>query len=84
MIVKFQKKTYQKKKLLITIDDKIRDENTEYKINREAAKTSVLLSGKTDNYKYLTEKALLTPDQSRFTEQAKFTYFLSVNHLKNK
>ena len=68
----------------MTIDDKIRDENIEYKINREAAKTSALLSGKTDNYKYLTEKALLTPDQSRFTEQAKFTYFLSVNHLKNK
>ena len=34
------------------IDDKIRDEKLLYDINREAAKVSVLSSGKIDKYEY--------------------------------
>ena len=38
----------------MTIDDNIRDEKLLFDINREAAKTSALLSGKIDKYEYLT------------------------------
>ena len=38
----------------MTIDDKIKDEKLQYDINREAAKISVLLSGKIDKFEYLT------------------------------
>ena len=38
----------------MTTEDKIRDEKLKYKINREAAKISALLSGKIDKYEYLT------------------------------
>ena len=36
------------------IGDKIRDEKLQYDINSEAAKISVLSSGKIDKYEYLT------------------------------
>ena len=35
-------------KLIMTIDDKIRDEKLQHDTNREAAKISALLSGKID------------------------------------
>ena len=35
-------------------DDKIRDENLQYDLNKEAAKISALSSRKTDEYEYLT------------------------------
>ena len=38
----------------MTIDDKIRKENLQYDINREAAKVSALWSGKSDKHEYLT------------------------------
>ena len=38
----------------MTIDDQINDEKLQYDINREVAKISVLLSGKTNKYEYLT------------------------------
>ena len=38
----------------MTNDDQIRDEKLQYDINREAAKTSALSSGKNDKYEYLT------------------------------
>ena len=38
----------------MAIDDKIRDEKLQYNINREAAKTSALSSGKIDKYEYLS------------------------------
>ena len=41
---------------------------------KEAAKTPALLSGKIDKYEYLTGEEILTSDQSRVIEQAKFTY----------
>ena len=58
----------------MTIDDKIKDEKLQYDINREAAKISVLSSGKIDIYEYLTGEEILPSDQSRIIEKAKFTY----------
>ena len=43
-------------KLILTIDDKIRDEKLQHDINREAAKISTLSSGKCDKYEYITVK----------------------------
>ena len=40
----------------MTIDDKIKDEELQYDINREAAKISAISSGKIDKYEYLTGK----------------------------
>ena len=56
------------------IDDKIKDEKLQYDINREAAKISVLSSGKIDEYEFLTGKEILPADQSRIIEKAMFTY----------
>ena len=61
------------KKLIMTIDDKIKDEKLQYNINREAAKISALSSGKIDKYEYLTGEEILPSDESRIIEQAKFT-----------
>ena len=58
----------------MTTDDKIKDEKLQYDINREAAKISALSSSKIDKYEYLTGEEILSPDQSRIIEQAKFTY----------
>ena len=60
--------------LIMAIDDKIKDEKLQYDINREEAKISTLLSGKTDKYEYLTGEEILPSDQSRIIEPAKFTY----------
>ena len=48
----------------MTIDGKIIDENLQYDINKEAAKTSVLSSGKINKYQFLIAKKILPPDQS--------------------
>ena len=58
----------------MTIDDEIRDEILQFNINREAAKTSTLLSSKIDQYEFLTREEILPSDQSRIIEQDKFTY----------
>ena len=58
----------------MTIDDKIKDEQLQYNINREAANISALSTGKIDKYEYLTGKEILPSDQSRIIAQAKFTY----------
>ena len=39
--------------IIMTIEDKIRDERLPYDINREAPKISVLSSVKIDKYEYL-------------------------------
>ena len=46
----------------MTIDDK-----------SEAAKISVLSSGKIDKYEYLSGEEILPSDQSRIIQQAEFT-----------
>ena len=61
-------------KLIITIEDKIKDEKLQYNINREAAKISGLSSGTIDKYEYLTGEEILPSDQSMMIKQAKFTY----------
>ena len=56
------------------INDKIRDQKVHYNINREAAKSSALSSDKTDKYEFLTGEGVLSSDQRRVIEQAKYTY----------
>ena len=56
----------------MTIDDKIRDEKLRYDVNREAAKISALSSCKTEKFEHLTGEEILTFDQNRVIEQAKF------------
>ena len=58
----------------MTIEDQIKDEKLQYDINREAAKISVLSSGKIDKYEYLTGEEILPSHQQQIIEQAKFTY----------
>ena len=58
----------------MTIDDQIRDEKLQYDINREAVKTSVLSTGKSSKYEYLTGDDILPSNQKQIIEQAKFTY----------
>ena len=65
-------------------DHKIRDEKSRYYINREAAKTSALSSGKIDEYEYLTVKEKLSSDQRRVIEQAKFTFSSLGKVVENK
>ena len=50
-------------KLIMATDDKIRDGKLQYDINREASKTSVLLSRKIDKYEYLMSKEILPSGQ---------------------
>ena len=61
----------------MTIDDKIRDEKLQYNINKEAAKMSVLSSGKIDKYEYIASEEILHSSQSPMTEPARFTYSFS-------
>ena len=58
----------------MTINDHIRDEELQYDINREAAKTSALSSGKIHKYEYLTGEDILPSNQQQTIEQAKFTH----------
>ena len=58
----------------MTIDDQIKDEKLQYDINREAAKISALLSGKTAKYEYLTGEEILPSNQKQIIEQAEFTH----------
>ena len=59
----------------MTTDDQIEDEKLQYDINREAAKISVISSGKNEKYEYLTGEETLSSNQKQIREQAKFTYF---------
>ena len=46
----------------MTIDVKITDEKLQYDVNRETAKKSPLLSGKTDKYQFYTVEEILPSD----------------------
>ena len=46
-------------KLLMTIDNNIRDETLQYDINREAGKLLTISSGKIHKYEYLTGEEIL-------------------------
>ena len=67
----------------MTIDDQIKDERIQYDINREAAKISVLSSGKVNKYEYLTGEEILLPNQKKI-EQAKVTYSPLAKAFENK
>ena len=56
------------------IDDKFRDEELQYDINRKVAKISALSSGIIDKYEFLTGEEILPHDQRRVKEQAKLAY----------
>ena len=61
--------------LIMTINDKIKNEKLQYDINREAAKISALSSVQTDKYEFFTGEEILPSDQSRIIKPAKFAYF---------
>ena len=58
----------------MTIHDQIKDEKLKYDINREAAKTSALSSGKFHKYEYLTGEDILPSNEPQIIQQTKFTY----------
>ena len=58
----------------MTIEDQIKDGKLQYDINREAAKISVLSSGKIDKHQYLTGEEILPFNQQKIIEQAKFIH----------
>ena len=68
----------------MTIDDKIRDENLQYDVNKEAAKISAVASEEKYKYEYLTDEEILLPYQKRMIEPAKFTYSLLGKALERQ
>ena len=71
-------------KLILTIDDKIRDKKLQHDLNREAVKVSVLSSGNIDKYEFLTGEETLPSDQSRIINKQSLHIRLSVKHLRDK
>ena len=59
----------------MTINGQIRDEKLQYDINREAAKRSVLSSGRIDKYECLTGEEILPSSQQQIIQQAKIYLF---------
>ena len=71
----FQKESFRKNiKKNHDSFDKIRDEKLQDGIGREAAKRSVLSSGKIDKYEYLTGEQILSSDQRKMIKQSNFAY----------
>ena len=60
----------------MTTGDKIRDGKLQYDINRDAAKISVLSSGKIDDYEYLTGEEIMAFNKRHIIQQAKFAFCL--------
>ena len=58
----FRKNLLERIQLIMTIDDKIKDEKLQYDINREGAKISALFSRKIDKHQYLTGGEILPSD----------------------
>ena len=59
---------------MMTMNDQIKDEKLQYNINREAAKISVLSSGKLHKYEYIPGEDILLSNQQQIIGQTKFTY----------
>ena len=57
--------------MIVTTDDKIRNEKLQYDSNREAAKISALTTGKINKHEYLTGKEFLPFNQRQIKEQVK-------------
>ena len=58
----------------MTTDDIIRYKKVKFNINREAAKSYAISSGKHGKYQYLASEEILASNQIVVIEQAKFTY----------
>ena len=52
-------------KLIMTIDDEIRDEKLQYDVNREEQKILAVSYGNIDQYEFLTGEEILPSDQRR-------------------
>ena len=61
-------------KLIMTVDDKIADEELQHYINREAAKISAWSSWEIDKNEYLTGDEILPSNQKEIIKQAKSKY----------
>ena len=71
--LRFRKNALERiEKLIMKVDGQIRDEKLQYYISREATKISALSSGKIDKHKFVTDKEILSSDQRRVIEKAKF------------
>ena len=68
----------------MTIDDKIKDENLQYDVNKEAAKMSPLLSGKVNKYEFLTGEEILKFIKVEQQKELSLQNLLSRKHLKKK
>ena len=68
----------------MTIDDKIRDAEPHYDINRKVTKLSDLSSDKIDKYEYITKEEMLSLDQSRVQSKLTLLIFFYEKILKNK
>ena len=67
-----RKNLFERIKILImTIDDKLRDEKLQYDITKKVAKISALSSGKIE---YLTGEEILPSNQRQMIEQAMFAH----------
>ena len=61
-------------KLIMTADDKIRDQKCSMILIEKQQKTSALSSRKLDKYQYLTGEETLPSSQRQIIEQTKFAY----------
>ena len=68
----------------MTIDDKIKDENLQYDVNKEATKMSPLLSGKVNKYEFLTGEEILKFIKVEQQKELSLQNLLSRKHLKKK
>ena len=68
----------------MTIDDKIKDENLQYDVNKEATKMSPLLSGKVNKYEFLTGEEILQFIKVEQQKEPSLQNLLSRKHLKKK
>ena len=68
----------------MTTDDKIKDENLQYDVNKEAAKMSPLLSGKVNKYEFLTGEEILKFIKVEQQKELSLQNLLSRKHLKKK
>ena len=68
----------------MTIDDKIKDENLQYDVNKEATKMSPLLSGKVNKYEFLTGEEILQFIKVEQQKELSLQNLLSRKHLKKK
>ena len=68
----------------MTIDDKIKDENLKYDVNKEATKMSPLLSGKVNKYEFLTGEEILQFIKVEQQKELSLQNLLSRKHLKKK